>query len=73
MTGNFSVIQEGSTLIKDHKTVVDALEDISGADNLDMAKAIAANALKKIGELPTEGAPNPAKTAEQMVTREQES
>ena len=50
MTGNFSVIQEGSTLIKDHRTAVNALNDIAGAATASDAKVIAAKALIKMGE-----------------------
>lgn len=67
MTGNFSVLKEGSTLIGDHKQAVDALTDVLAAGNLDVAKSVATAALKKLGEIPTEAAP--AKTPEQMVTR----
>jgi hypothetical protein len=50
MTGNFSVIHEGSTLIKDHRTAVNALNDIAGAVTAADAKVIAAKALIKMGE-----------------------
>ncbi len=56
MTGNFSVLQEGSTLIKDHKKAVDALSDIAGATSTDEAKAIAAKVLVELGELPSPNA-----------------
>lgn len=67
MTGNFSVLKEGSTLIGDHKQAVQALEDVLAAGNLDVAKSIVTDALKKLGELETDAAP--AKTPDQMVTR----
>ena len=59
MTGNFSVLQDGSTLINDHHTTVTTLEDILAASNLDQAKSMARHALTKIGSLPTQGNPNP--------------
>lgn len=40
----------GSTLIGDHKTAVQALEDILAATTTATAKEIAKEALKKIGE-----------------------
>ena len=52
MTGNFSVLQEGSTLIGDHKTAVDALNDIGTATTAAEAKEIAIKALQKLGEVP---------------------
>lgn len=50
MSGNFSVIQEGSTLIGDHKTAVQALEDVLACTTTATAKEVAKAALKKIGE-----------------------
>lgn len=50
MSGNFSVIKEGSTLIGDHKTAVQALEDVLASVDVHTAKAVAKVALKKIGE-----------------------
>ena len=50
MSGNFSVIKEGSTLIGDHKTAVQALEDVLASVDVHTAKAVATVALKKIGE-----------------------
>ncbi len=50
MTGNFSVLKEGSTLIGDHKTAVQALEDVLVATTAAEAKETAIAALKKIGE-----------------------
>jgi hypothetical protein len=50
MTGNFSVIKEGSTLIKDHATAVQTLEDILAFTDLDAAKKLAAATLNAIGE-----------------------
>ena len=50
MSGNFSVIQEGSTLIGDHKTAVQALEDVLGCTTAAAAIHTAKAALKKIGE-----------------------
>jgi len=50
MTGNFSILQEGSTLISDHKTAVQALEDVLAATTTATAKEIAKTALKEIGE-----------------------
>ncbi len=50
MSGNFSVLQEGSTLIGDHKTAVQALEDVLASTTTATAKEIAKAALKKIGE-----------------------
>jgi len=55
MTGNFSVIQEGSTLIKDHSTAVNALNDIATATTASQAKDIAKAALVKIGEMHPSG------------------
>lgn len=50
MTGNFSVLQDGSTLINDHKTAVQALEDILAFDDLAAAKKLAKATLNIIGE-----------------------
>lgn len=43
-------MQEGSTLIGDHKTAVQALEDVLASTTTATAKEIAKAALKKIGE-----------------------
>lgn len=51
MTGNFSVIHEGNTLIKDHAKAVNALNDIATATTTQQAKDIAAAALVAIGEI----------------------
>lgn len=51
MTGNFSVLQEGSTLIGDHSTAVNALTDMAGAKTLAEAQKIATDALLKLGEV----------------------
>lgn len=50
MSGNFSVIQEGSTLIEDHKTAVQALEDVLACETKEDATKTVKAALKKIGE-----------------------
>lgn len=50
MTANFSVLQEGSTLIGDHKTTVQALEDILSFTDLEAAKKLAKLTLQSIGE-----------------------
>lgn len=50
MTGNFSVLREGSTLIGDHKTAVQALEEVLAHQNIEDAHAAATEALKKLGE-----------------------
>jgi len=51
MTGNFSVLQDGSTLIKDHAKAVNALNDIATATTAAEAKEIAAKALVELGEI----------------------
>ena len=50
MTGHSSMMRKGSTLIGDHKTAVQALEDVLGSITTGDAKKIAKAALKKIGE-----------------------
>lgn len=50
MTGNFSVLQEGSTLIGDHKTAVQALEEVLAHTTIEDAHAAATEALTKLGE-----------------------
>ena len=50
MTGNFSILEEGSTLIKDHQTAVQALEDVLACTTAGEAKETVKAALKKIGE-----------------------
>lgn len=54
MTGNFSALTEGSTLIKDHKKAVDALNDVATADTVTGAKLVALKALQELGELPAQ-------------------
>lgn len=51
MTGNFSVLQEGSTLIGDHSTAVNALNDMATAKTITEAQKIATDALIKLGEI----------------------
>lgn len=50
MTAITSTMREGSTLIGDHKTAVQALEDVLACTTTATAKEIAKVALKKIGE-----------------------
>jgi len=70
MSGNFSVIQEGSTLIGDHKTAVQALEDVLASTTTATAKEIAKAALKKIGEPGyTEDRVKPEPSIDDIVTR----
>ena len=72
-SGNFSVLQEGSTLIKDHKTAVDGLNDVLAATTTAEAKEIALAALKKIGEPVNPGTPEKADAepaVADMTTRE---
>ncbi len=70
MSGNFSVIQEGSTLIGDHKTAVQALEDVLASTTTATAKEIAKAALKKIGEPGySENDVKPEPPIDDMVTR----
>lgn len=52
MTGNFSVLQDGSTLINDHKAAVQALEDVLVVTTAAEAKEIVTTALIKLGEMP---------------------
>jgi len=72
MSGNFSVIQEGSTLISDHKTAVQALEDVLASTTTATAKEIAKAALKKIGEPGyDEDNVKPEPSIDNIVTRKQ--
>ncbi len=72
MSGNFSVIQEGSTLIGDHKTAVQALEDVLASTTTATAKEIAKAALKKIGEPGySESDVKPEPSIDDIVTRDQ--
>ena len=72
MSGNFSVIQEGSTLIGDHKTAVQALEDVLASTTTATAKEIAKAALKKIGEPGyDENSVKPEPSIDNIVTRKQ--
>lgn len=50
MSAKSSVLRKGSTLIGDHKTTVQALEDVLACTTAATAKEIAKEALKKIGE-----------------------
>jgi len=71
-SGNFSVLQEGSTLIKDHKTAVQALEDVLAAPTTAEAKKLAKTALKKIGEPGySEDDVKPEPPIDEIVTRKQ--
>ena len=73
MTGNFSVLHEGSTLIGDHKAAVQALEDVLVATTAAEAKEIVTTALKKLGEIAyTEAdveAASPPHETENLTTR----
>ncbi len=72
MSGNFSVIQEGSTLISDHKTAVQALEEVLACTSAGQAKKTAKAALQKLGELePGETILKPEPPVDDMVTRKQ--
>ncbi len=72
MTGHSGMIRKGSTLIGDHKTAVQALEDVLASTTTATAKEIATVALKKIGEIDCdEDRAKPEPSIDDIVTRKQ--
>lgn len=72
MASHSSMMRKGSTLIGDHKTTVQALEDILASTTTATAKEIAKEALKKIGEPGyDEDSVKAEPSIDNMVTRDQ--
>lgn len=72
MTATISGLQQGNTLIKDHKAAVQALEDVLACTTTAEAKKTAKAALKKLGEPGySEDDVKPEPCIDDLVTRKQ--